>query len=97
MPARRATHLSHIEIRSFKVVVDTEDLFNPELTYESFLKEHGVDPEPPRFRVVSIETVTCPEDGVPVLVTECGACPGFVRRMEGKIYCRKATRAAELT
>jgi len=95
LPAR--TTLSHmsIPIRSFKVVVDTEDVFNPELTLEKFQRIHGADPEPPRFRVVSIDTVTCPQDNLPVLVTECGLCPGFIRRMEGKISCRKSLRATE--
>jgi hypothetical protein len=97
LPAKRAVPPSHIEIRSFKIVLDTEDQFNPELTYESFLRMHGTDPEPPRFRIVSIDAVTCPEDGVPVLVTECGTCPGFIRRMEGKILCRKAFRRTEVT
>ncbi len=94
MPAKRAAHPSDIEIRSFKVVVDIEDRFNPELTYDSFLRIHGVEPQPPRHRVVNIESVTCPEDGVPVLVTECGTCPGFIRRIEGKICCRKAAGAS---
>jgi hypothetical protein len=88
-------HLSRISIRSFKIVVDLEDMFNPELTYENFLRTHGVEPEPPRFRVVCIEAVTCPEDNLPVLVTECGACSGFIRRMGEEIYCRKASKARE--
>jgi hypothetical protein len=94
LPAKRAAHPSNIEIRSFKVVVDIEDQFNPELTYDNFLRTHGVEPQPPRHRVVNIEAVTCPEDGVPVLVTECGTCPGFIRRIEGKICCRKASGPA---
>jgi len=93
LPARRAVHPSRIPIRSFKIVVDMEDVFNPELTYENFLKVHGTEPEPPRFRIVCMETVTCPEDNLPVLVTECGTCPGFIRRIEGEIYCRKASEA----
>jgi len=95
LPARAALHHMSIPIRSFKVVVDTEDLFNPELTFEKFHKVYGIEPEPPRFRVVSIDAVTCPQDGLPVLVTECGLCPGFIRRMEGRIYCRKALRPSD--
>jgi len=97
LPARTALHHTAIPIRSFRIVVDTEDLFNPELTLEKFQRTYGVEPEPPRFRVVSIDVVACPQDGLPVLVTECGSCPGFIRRMEGKIYCRKAFRATEST
>jgi len=97
LPAKTALQHTSIPIRSVRIVVDTEDLFNPELTFEKFLRTYGVEPEPPRFRVISIDVVACPQDGLPVLVTECGLCPGFIRRMEGKIYCRKALRANEPT
>lgn len=90
MPAKAALRHTAIPIRFFSIVVDTEDMFNPELTLEKFKRVHGVEPEPPRYRVISIDVVTCPQDGLPVIVTECGLCPGFIRRMEGKIYCRKA-------
>jgi len=80
---------SHIEIRSFKIVVDLEDLFAPESTLEQFVKLHGFAPKPPRYRVVDVEIVACSEDGQPVLVTECGKCRRFIRRYEGSICCRK--------
>jgi hypothetical protein len=86
-----------IPIRSLKIVVDIEDPFNPELPLDKFCKIYGTEPEPPRFRVITIDTVACPQDGFPVLATECGLCPGFIRRMGGRIYCRKATRSSDST
>ncbi|MFH0849046.1 MAG: hypothetical protein V1857_06055 [archaeon] len=82
--------LSHIPLRSFDIVIDIEDPFAPELTVEDYMKEHGSPPEPPRYRIVSVELVTCPEDNQPVLVTECGSCPGFVRRFKDRMECTKA-------
>ena len=90
LSAEKVVHLSHIDIRSFKIVVDLQDLFTPESTIEQFVKLHGFTPKPPRYRVVSVETVTCSEDGQPVLVTECGKCRRFIRRYEGSICCRRA-------
>jgi hypothetical protein len=87
--AEKVSNLSHIEIRSFKIVVDLEDLFAPESTIEQFIKLHGFNPKPPRYRVLSIDTVACSEDGQPVLVTECGKCGRFVRRYQGSICCRR--------
>jgi hypothetical protein len=89
LSAEKVSNLSHIEIRSFKIVVDLEDLFAPESTVEQFVKLHGFSPKPPRYRVLSVETVACSEDGQPVLVTECGKCTRFVRRYQGSICCRR--------
>ncbi|MFH0848119.1 MAG: hypothetical protein V1857_01285 [archaeon] len=86
-PARR---FAHIQMRSFKIVIDLEDPFAPELTIENFVRRYGREPETPRYRVVAVELVTCPEDSHPVLVTECGQCPRFVRRFKDHIECSKA-------
>jgi hypothetical protein len=85
----KAESLIHVPIRAIKVVVDVEDIFSPELTLEDFVKLHGRIPEPPKYRVLNIELVTCSEDNQPVLVTECGRCPKFVRRFNGHISCKK--------
>jgi len=77
-------------MRTFQIVLDMDDPFSPELTIEDFVKHHGKEPESSRYRVVSIDLVTCPEDGQPVLVTECGGCPRFVRRFKDRIECSKA-------
>jgi len=89
LSAEKVSNLFHIEIRSFNIVIDLEDLFTPEATIEQFIKLHGFSPKPPRYRVVNVETVACSEDGQPVLVTECGRCSRFVRRYQGSICCRR--------
>jgi hypothetical protein len=85
----KAEDLVHVPIRSLRVVVDVEDIFSPELTIEDFVKLHGKNAEPPKYRVLNIELVTCSEDNQPVLVTECGHCPRFIRRFNGHVSCKK--------
>jgi hypothetical protein len=77
-------------IRIIKLVVDVEDIFKPPLPLESFIKIYGINPEPPKYRVITIEVVVCAEDKAPVLVTECGNCPKFIRRYKGTVCCRKS-------
>ncbi|HID17532.1 TPA: hypothetical protein EYP26_04485 [Candidatus Bathyarchaeota archaeon] len=89
MVLKRIGEYIHTPIRTIKVVVDIEDIFKPPLPIESFVKIYGAAPEPPRYRVISIEVVTCVEDKAPVLVTECGGCPKFVRRYKGYVCCRR--------
>lgn len=76
------------EIRSIKLVIDTEDIYNPEVTLEDFISENKKDPEPPRYRIITIEILTCPQDGQPVSIGECGKCRKFIRRMDNKVYCK---------
>jgi len=90
MPHRTLRRLSHIPLRSFNIVVDIEDPFAPELTVDNFIKRYGKPPDTSKYRIISIESVTCPEDNQPVLVTECGACPRFIRRFKDRIECTKA-------
>ncbi len=78
-----------VPIRTIEVVIDLEDAFNPEISLEDFIREKKVKPEPPRYRVITLEVAGCTEDHQPVLVTECGRCRRFIRRYEGEIYCRK--------
>jgi hypothetical protein len=89
MSVKPIVNYDHIPIRTIKIVVDVEDVFAPELTLEEFLKLHGTIPEPPKYRIINVEVVTCTEDNQPVLVTECGRCQRFVRRFQGHISCRK--------
>jgi len=89
LPAGEAEKYRHIPIRTIEIVIDMEDIFSPELTVNEFIKRYKKKPEPPRYRIVTVEVVTCQEDQQPILVTECGKCPRFIRRFRGSINCRK--------
>jgi hypothetical protein len=78
-----------VPIRSIQVVVDLEDPLAPELTLEDFVRTYGVGPVSPRYRVLSVEVLTCPEDQLPILASECGHCTRFVRRMDDVAYFRR--------
>ena len=82
-------NINRVPIRTFKVILDLEDPFGPELTLEDFIKIHTEMPKPPKYRIMSIEIVTCSEDNQPVLVSECGQCARFLRRFNGEIFCKK--------
>lgn len=90
MRARAFPRLTERPIRKIRMVIDLEDPLKPEIPLEEFMKLHSGDPSPPRYRVTTIEVVTCSEDLQPVLASECGTCPKFVRRFGDKIYCKKA-------
>lgn len=78
------------QVRRLSIVVDLEDKFTPAMNIEDFVKEFGFTPELPRYKIVSVEVLTCAQDGQPVLVGECGRCPKFIRRTGDRIYCRAA-------
>jgi hypothetical protein len=78
-----------VPIRSIQVVVDLEDPLAPELTVEDFVKTYGVSPASPRYRILGVEVLTCPEDQQPILASECGHCTRFVRRMDNVAYFRR--------
>ena len=78
------------QVRELKLVVDLEDRFAPAMTAEDFVREFGFAPEPPRYRVVAVEILTCAQDGQPVLIGECGGCPKFMRRVGDRVYCKAA-------
>jgi hypothetical protein len=78
-----------VPIRSIRVIVDLEDPLAPELTVEDFIKAYGVSPTSPRYRVLNVEVLTCPEDQQPILASECGHCTRFVRRMDNIAYFRR--------
>jgi hypothetical protein len=89
LQARRIKKLSEKSIRKIKMVIDLEDSLNLELPLDEFIKIIGQDLTSPRYRIVAIEVVTCSEDQQPVLVSECGSCPKFVKRFSDKIFCKK--------
>jgi len=74
-------------IRRIEVVVDVEDPMTPALPLRDFIRAFGKEPEPPRYRILTIEVLVCPEDGNVVLVSECAECPRFLRRSEDHIIC----------
>jgi hypothetical protein len=78
-----------VPIRSIQVVVDLEDPLAPELTLGDFVKTYGASPASPRYRILGVEVLTCPEDQQPILASECGHCTRFVRRMDNVAYFRR--------
>jgi hypothetical protein len=82
-----------VPIRSIQVVVDLEDPLAPELTVEDFVKTYGIGPTSARYRILNLEVLTCPEDQQPILASECGRCPRFVRRLDNVAYFRRENPA----
>jgi hypothetical protein len=78
-----------VPIRSIQVVIDLEDPLTPELTLDDFVRTYRVTPASPRYRILSVEVLTCPEDQLPILASECGHCTRFVRRMDDVAYFRR--------
>jgi hypothetical protein len=78
-----------VPIRSIQLVVDLEDPLAPELTVEDFVKTYRLIPASPRYRILTMEVLTCPEDQQPILASECGHCTRFVRRMDNVAYFKR--------
>lgn len=91
MLAENSGAFIRVPIRSIQVVVDLEDPLAPELTVEDFVKTYDVPPTSPRYRILVVEVLTCPEDQQPILTSECGHCTRFVRRMDNVAYFRRET------
>lgn len=89
MLAENSGSFVRVPIRSIQVVVDLEDPLAPELTVEDFVKTYGVSPASPRYRILNVEVLTCPEDQQPILASECGRCTRFLRRMDNVAYFRR--------
>jgi hypothetical protein len=87
--AESSGSLVRVPIRSIQVVVDMEDPMAAELTMSDFVETYGMQPALPRYRVLNVEVLTCPEDQQPILVSECGHCPRFVRRLDNIAYFKK--------
>lgn len=85
----RAETVLRIPIRSIPVVVDVLDPLSPQLSLEDFKSLHGKDPDYSRYRVVSIEVITSPDDQQPMLVSECARYWRFLRREGDNIFFRK--------
>jgi len=83
-----------VPIRTIQVVVDLEDPLAPELTVKDFVQTYGVEPILPRYRVLGVEVLTCPEDQQPILASECGHCPRFVRRLDNIAYFRRDSQVS---
>ena len=76
-------------IRRIMVVVDTEDPLAPEMTVDDFRHLFGQEPNPPRYRLLTLEVITSPDDQQPMLVSECGRYGRFLRREADSVYFRK--------
>jgi hypothetical protein len=81
-------HVVKVPIRRIPVVIDMREPLAPELTLEDFRKLFGKDPDEDRFRVLSIELITSPDDQQPMLVSECGRYARFIRRENENVYFR---------
>jgi len=86
-----------VPIRSIQVVIDLEDPLAPELTVEDFVKTYGTSPAVPPYRILNLEVLTCPEDQQPILASECGHCPRFVRRLDNVAYFRRENPAGSVS
>ena len=78
-----------IPIRRIAIVVDITDPLAPELSIDDFRALFGKEPDPDRYRTLSIEVITSPDDLQPMLVTECARYSRFIRRESDCIYFRK--------
>jgi hypothetical protein len=78
-----------IPIRRIAIVVDIRDPLAPELSIDDFRALFGKEPDPDRYRTLSIEVITSPDDLQPMLVTECARYSRFIRRESDSIYFRK--------
>ena len=81
-------HIVRIPIRRIPLVVDIKEPLTPELTLEDFMRLYGKEPDQDRFRVLSIELITSPDDQQPMLVSECGKYDRFLRRENENVYFR---------
>ncbi len=61
----------------------------PELTIEDFVETFHTQPALPRYRIINLEVLTCPEDQQPILASESGHCPRFIRRLDNVAYFRR--------
>jgi hypothetical protein len=76
-------------IRRIPVVIDIQDALAPEMSIEDFRHMFGRDPDQSRYRIISLEVITSPDDQQPMLVSECGRYARFVRREADNVYFRK--------
>ena len=79
-----------VPIRRIPVVIDTQDPLAPEMALDDFRKLFGREPDHARYRIVSIEVITSPDDQQPMLVSECGRYARFLRREADSVYFRRS-------
>lgn len=68
------------------MIVDLEDPFRPPIIEQELQK--STDENGGKYRAITLEAVTCPEDHQPTLICECGECPKFVRRYGDRVFHR---------
>jgi hypothetical protein len=78
-----------VPIRRIPVVVDLKDPLAPELSLDDFKTLFKKEPDMNRYRIVTIEVITSPDDQQPMLVSECGRYSRFLRRESDCIYFRR--------
>jgi phage-related protein len=83
-----------VPIRRIPIVIDTQDALAPEMALDDFRSLFGKDPDHARYRIVSIEVITSPDDQQPMLVSECGRYARFLRREADSVYFRRALEFA---
>ena len=79
-----------VPIRRIPIVIDTQDPLAPEMSLDDFRALFGKDPDQPRYRILSIEVITSPDDQQPMLVSECGRYARFLRREADNVYFRRS-------
>jgi len=78
-----------VPIRRIPIVIDTQDPLAPEMSLDDFRALFGKDPDQSRYRILSIEVITSPDDQQPMLVSECGRYARFLRREADNVYFRR--------
>ncbi len=91
MKLDKAVRIRYTPIRTIQLVIDLEDPLAPVLTLKEFERIFNQKPTMPRYRIVSIEVLTCPEDGFVILPSECSECPRFIKRIRNMICCYETT------
>lgn len=82
-----------VPIRRIPIVIDMKDPLAPELSLEDFRALVGRGPDQDRYRLISVEVITSPDDQQPMLVSECARYSRFLRRESDSIYFRKELTA----
>lgn len=78
-----------VPIRRMLIVIDTRDPLAPELSLTDFRSLFGNDPDGDRYRIITVEVITSPDDQQPMLVSECARYSRFLRRESDSVYFRK--------
>lgn len=87
-----ARRLRQVPVRKLEAILDLDNPTNAVMSLSAFRKMSKDDPNPPRYRLIQLDLAVCPEDGQPVLASECGQCPKFFRRYDGCIQCGDEAR-----